>query len=102
MDLDAELHAAERYVAALRAAAEARQALIGAGRPPIPAEAMLPAGGRACQECGTRFETTNPRRLYCSDRCRIRYNSRQQARRRRSNGTDPMTTIREWTHGPTT
>lgn len=28
---------------------------------------------RSCQECGTRFETGNTRRVFCSDRCKMRY-----------------------------
>lgn len=28
---------------------------------------------RTCQECSTRFETSNTRRVFCSDRCKMRY-----------------------------
>lgn len=30
-----------------------------------------PLRRRACEHCGTAFETTNPVRKYCSDRCRM-------------------------------
>jgi predicted nucleic acid-binding Zn ribbon protein len=28
-------------------------------------------GKRACPQCGDFFETANPRRRFCSDRCRV-------------------------------
>jgi hypothetical protein len=34
-----------------------------------------------CAECGKEFYTDNPRRIYCSDRCKCRVESRKRYRR---------------------
>jgi hypothetical protein len=54
------------------------------GRTAETVEASAP-GTRQCANttCGLWFETTNPRRVYCSDRCRV---VAFYARRRRSSG----------------
>lgn len=37
---------------------------------------------KVCKRCGSAFETTDKRRMYCSDRCRDdEYNARRLARR---------------------
>jgi len=42
---------------------------------------MGPLEERACACCGEHFETVNPRRRYCSDRCRVRAFQLRQAGR---------------------
>ncbi len=39
---------------------------------------------RMCEHCGTKYETTNVRRLYCSDRCGRRVHDQLKDLRRRS------------------
>jgi hypothetical protein len=49
----------------------------------------LVARGVSCESCGTSFETSNPRRRYCSDRCRMAAFARRSRAQKRAEALGP-------------